>query len=594
MVAMSLLLLSGGTLPVAVMAEPVPTAKQSKKKTSANKSKSSKQSKSSKGKRSSTKVETSAEAKRRQQAAQQDIALTREQIAKNEAEVKKNLNALGKLEGDIVEGKKHVAKSTAQVNALGKQIGQLQTDIDAGERQLERMRAEYLKAIKKVRAKRGSHSTLAFIFSSKNFNQAMRRMRYLKQFSDWRSAQSAAIGKKVNEQKDRRTRLAGARQMESRALAEKVKAQNALQTQYVKQDAIVVELKKNGSALRTHLQQKQAEANRLRNQVASLIAQEQARAEAQRKAEEQRRLEEERRAEQARRAEEARLVAEQRAAEDEARLAEERQRQQEAKAEQARAEQQRQVQAKKEQAKKEQAKKEQPKQKPKQPPKQQPKQPKQQPKQHSKPLPKPQKSEGVRETSPRRQGNSEYAEARRRMPRSNAAGSSTGSSSSAKNRGTAAVKGNGAAGSANVARTNAGGNFASMRGSLPRPVSGAFRVTSRFGRHSLPDMPDVQYDNPGIDAETAPGTSAVAVYGGKVSGVYMLDGFGTVVIVNHGGYYTVYGNLASASVRVGDSVKQGQVLGRVAAEDGDSSHGSIHFEVWRNREKLDPLGWIRG
>lgn len=107
-------------------------------------------------------------------------------------------------------------------------------------------------------------------------------------------------------------------------------------------------------------------------------------------------------------------------------------------------------------------------------------------------------------------------------------------------------------------------------------------------------MPDVQYDNPGIDAETSPGASAVAVYGGKVSGVYMLDGFGTVVIVNHGGYYTVYGNLASAAVRVGDSVKQGQTLGRVGSEDGDSSHGSIHFEVWRNREKLDPLGWIRG
>lgn len=106
-------------------------------------------------------------------------------------------------------------------------------------------------------------------------------------------------------------------------------------------------------------------------------------------------------------------------------------------------------------------------------------------------------------------------------------------------------------------------------------------------------MPDVVFDNPGIDAEVAVGATASAVYGGKVSGVYMLPGFATVVIVNHGGYYTVYGNLSSASVKVGDTVKQGQALGRVAPGEEDSSHGSIHFEVWKNREKQNPMNWIR-
>jgi septal ring factor EnvC (AmiA/AmiB activator) len=132
-----------------------------------------------------------------------------------------------------------------------------------------------------------------------------------------------------------------------------------------------------------------------------------------------------------------------------------------------------------------------------------------------------------------------------------------------------------------------------MRGSLPRPVSGSFKVTSRFGRHSLPDMPEVEFDNPGIDAEVAKGATAMAVYAGKVSGVYMVPGFETVVIVNHGNYYTVYGNIASPSVKVGDSVKQGQAIGRVGSADDDDSHGSIHFEVWKNRDKQDPLHWIR-
>ena len=101
------------------------------------------------------------------------------------------------------------------------------------------------------------------------------------------------------------------------------------------------------------------------------------------------------------------------------------------------------------------------------------------------------------------------------------------------------------------------------------------------------------YDNPGIDAETSAGASAQAVYGGKVSGVYVIPGFSTVVIVNHGSYYTVYGNIASPSVKVGDVVKQGQALGKLAAAEDDSSHSSIHFEVWKNRDKLNPLEWIR-
>ena len=163
-----------------------------------------------------------------------------------------------------------------------------------------------------------------------------------------------------------------------------------------------------------------------------------------------------------------------------------------------------------------------------------------------------------------------YAEARKRVP------------------GSAASKG----ASAN-ATVNSAGNFASMKGSLPKPASGSFKVTSRFGRQSLPDLPDVVYDTPGIDAEVSPGASALAVYGGKVSGVYMIPGYNTVVIVNHGNYYTVYGNISSPAVKVGDQVRAGQGLGALAPDDDDHSRSSIHFEVWKNREKLNPLEWIR-
>ena len=136
-------------------------------------------------------------------------------------------------------------------------------------------------------------------------------------------------------------------------------------------------------------------------------------------------------------------------------------------------------------------------------------------------------------------------------------------------------------------------SFASLRGKLPRPVDGSWRVTNPFGRHAMPEMPEIEYDNPGIDAEVAKGTSVKAVCGGKVSGVYKLAGYGNVVIVNHGDYYTVYGNLGSTNVSVGTQVGSGTALGTAGSDPDDPRRGSVHFEVWKGREKQNPSAWIR-
>ena len=63
--------------------------------------------------------------------------------------------------------------------------------------------------------------------------------------------------------------------------------------------------------------------------------------------------------------------------------------------------------------------------------------------------------------------------------------------------------------------------------------------------------------------------------------------------MNHGEYYTVYGNIASASVKVGDRVKTGQSLGKLAVDPDNPGHSEIHFEVWKGKEKLNPASWLR-
>ena len=516
--------------------------------------------------------ETSADVRRREEATRREIALTKEQIKENDLAVKRGLNDLGKLQTDIDAGKKKLAAATTQVRDVERKIGGITGRIDKGEKDLARLRAEYLKAVKKMRIKKKQTSSLAFIFASKDFNEALRRMRYLRQFAAWRDKQTADIGKQIKALGYEKELLAQTRVEKQNALKAESSAQASLQAQYREQDAVVAKLKENGNALRTHLARKQQEANTLRGRISALIAEEQRRAE-------QLKKEQEAREAAARKAEEERLaaieakrLAEEKAKADEQARAEETARQEkESRNEKLIAQTPEKPKAEKPRVRKPKAEK---------PKKEKPANTRKEPKQKKKNNVKTENAGSIENT-----GTGDYAMARRRRPRADGKAPSATSSPSANV--SKPARGNAPASS------SAAGNFASMRGSLPRPVAGPFKITSPFGAHSLPDLPDVKYDNPGIDAEVSAGASAQAVYAGKVSGVYVIPGYSTVVIVNHGNYYTVYGNIQSPAVKVGDTVKQGTNLGRLAPAEEDPSHSSIHFEVWHNRDKQNPASWIR-
>lgn len=498
---------------------------QKKKKKS--KTKSGKSSGTRKKGKSGAKKETSASAKKRQQSVTREITLTRQQIKANDVAVSTNLATLEALGHDVRLQEKKVASLNARQARLETQIASCTQAIEQSRRRLQALRDQYVRSVKKMRVARKRSNPLAFIFSSKSFYQAMRRMRYLRKFADWRTRREQEIKDEITHLNRQTRELAANRTALHSTLAAQQEATRQLAAKEREQAATVSKLRANGEALRTHLARKQAEANALNARVAQLIAAEQAEA----AAAEQRRREEQARREReaAERAERERLAAEQQRAREQARAAE-------------LAEQQ--ERAARERAKREKAGKD----KKKQPKKQQPQKA------------KPDKS---------KDDSRRYADARRRRPRTDAPATTP----------------------APAPKSTSG--FAAAKGSLPRPVSGKFSIVSHFGRHPLPDLPEVMYDNPGIDAVVAQGASAQAVYPGTVTGIYALPGYSTVVIISHGEYYTVYGNIGTPAVKKGDSVKAGQALGRLVADATEGGRTTIHFEVWKNREKQNPEVWIR-
>lgn len=138
----------------------------------------------------------------------------------------------------------------------------------------------------------------------------------------------------------------------------------------------------------------------------------------------------------------------------------------------------------------------------------------------------------------------------------------------------------------------AGHNFEANRGSLPSPVTKG-SITGKFGKTPHPQLKNVFENNNGIDITCSAGSTVRAVFDGEVSSVFSIPGAGTVVIIKHGNYRSVYSNLGGVLVRAGAKVSTKQSLGTLLSAGNVSV---LHFEIHRvsgqSTVPQNPLIWI--
>lgn len=132
--------------------------------------------------------------------------------------------------------------------------------------------------------------------------------------------------------------------------------------------------------------------------------------------------------------------------------------------------------------------------------------------------------------------------------------------------------------------------FQGNRGKLPWPVKNGV-ITGHFGRQPHPSIPNIEIVNNGIDIQTDEGAPVRAVFEGTVVGTQFIPGFDYMVILQHGSYYTVYSNLEEVSVKKGDKVTIRQALGKVST-DRKTNTSEVHFEIWKEKTRLNPQEWV--
>ena len=132
--------------------------------------------------------------------------------------------------------------------------------------------------------------------------------------------------------------------------------------------------------------------------------------------------------------------------------------------------------------------------------------------------------------------------------------------------------------------------FPKLKGGLDWPAEG--RVITKFGRQWNPKLKTTT-ENPGIDIKGKPGSEIRAVLGGVVTTITFIRGFGTTVIIDHGGgFYTVYSHVTNVETSEDSQVRQGDIIAYMG--DSGSINGSqLHFEIWGEGKKLNPEYWLK-
>ena len=131
--------------------------------------------------------------------------------------------------------------------------------------------------------------------------------------------------------------------------------------------------------------------------------------------------------------------------------------------------------------------------------------------------------------------------------------------------------------------------FNLLKGQLPWPTEG--RVILKFGKQWNARLKTTT-DNPGIDIKGQPGSPIRSTMSGVVTTITYIRGYGTTIIIDHGGgFYTVYSHVTNIQTQVDSEVRSGDVIAYMG--DSGSVNGSkLHFEVWGKGQKLDPEKWL--
>lgn len=495
----------------------------------------------------------------------------KEQLQKQNQELKKQIATINKA---LAQSQKESKLSVAYLDNVNKKISLRekvynntqkekrfieddiylkQLEINRQNRELAVLRKNYAKVLVNAYKNKGIQNKVTFIMSSKSFGEAIRRVQYLKQYSEYQEKKAAEITDAARILKETVVQKEKSVAEKENLLNNQKKELATINVERQQKEELVKEFKTNESKLTAELRQKQSQSRALEGQIRSIIAEEIRIAKAEAAAKKAAEAEKIRLAKIAAEKEKARIDAENKAraiALEKERLAAEEavRKANELAAKKAAEERKRSEDAAKSDAdaraiaKKEAAAK-----------------------------------EATEAANRAREAANKLAEAK----------AAEAALEKRKNEEKKSAE--------NKALTNfgvtadAGAGFSANKGKLSLPVYGT--ITHRFGRYPHPVFKNIVEENNGIKIAVSKGTIAKCVFPGQVSKILQSSDGSKSVIVKHGDYFTVYTNLGNTMVSANQKVSAGTPIGAVGL-DFDGTY-TLEFQIFNSSgNALDPMSWV--
>lgn len=218
-------------------------------------------------------------------ALQRELNEIQEQYNKVKGKSKQALAQLNMLNRKISVQEQYIGSINREIKSIDDDIYLSNLEIYRLTRQLDTLKSQYAKTVVYAYKNRSSYDYLNFIFSANSFNDAVRRIAYLKSYRSYREKQVNTILQTQDLITQRKEQQLGRKQQKNAALGNQVKQVQELAVQKKEKDKVVAELKSKEKDLSKQIAAKKKRDRDLQNAITAIVRREIEAAKAKAKAE---------------------------------------------------------------------------------------------------------------------------------------------------------------------------------------------------------------------------------------------------------------------------------------------------------------------
>lgn len=222
-------------------------------------------------------AQTADELERRVSKLQTEIQTSQKLLQQTSQNKETTLHEIELLQAQIKKRQELVKAYKGQLDGLNKEIKTYQSDIKNLQGELEKNRKEYADLLVISYRNRNNLNNLLFVFSSDDFNQAVRRVRYIRQFNELLKQKMANIETNKTDIKTRIDRSEADKKRVEQLYAQQKKEVDALNKDMKALNNKIAQLKKKEKNLKNEIAKKQKETEALQARIKKIIEEELAR-----------------------------------------------------------------------------------------------------------------------------------------------------------------------------------------------------------------------------------------------------------------------------------------------------------------------------